>query len=118
MNECPRCHATTRQVKSGRNASGSQRHQCQACRCRYTPKPSERYGAEIRVQAVKWYANGISFQKIARHLGVDYVTVMNWVKACSDELPAAPLPNKVPLHVVEMDELFTFVGKKETGSTS
>lgn len=72
----------------------------------------------MRAQAVKWYADGTSFRKIARHLGVDHVTVMNWVKARSDELPAAPLPEETPLHVVEMDELITFVGRKKTGSIS
>lgn len=76
------------------------------------------YDDALRAQAVQWYADGMSFRKIARHLGVDHVTVMHWVKARSDQLPPAPLPSETPLHVVEMDELFTFVGKKKTRSTS
>lgn len=72
----------------------------------------------LRQQAVKLSADGVSFRRIARHLGVDHVTVMLWVKAHTDQLPDAPLPAEKPLHMVEMDELYTFVGKKKTGSTS
>lgn len=47
----------------------------------------------------------------------DHITVMNRVKAHIDQLPTAPQPDDKPLHAVEMDELYTFVGKK-TASTS
>lgn len=118
MNECPYCHATTKQVKNGKNDSGSQRYQCGVCQRRYTPEPKENgYPAALRQQAVKLSADGVSFRRIARHLGVDHVTVMLWVKAHTDQLPDAPLPAEKPLHMVEMDELYTFVGKKKTGST-
>ena len=119
MSECPYCHATSKQVKNGKNDSGSQRYQCRVCQRRYTPEPKENgYPTVLRQQAVKLYADGVSFRRIARHLGVDHVTVMHWVKAHADQLPDAPLPAEKPLHVVEMDELYTFVGKKKTGSTS
>jgi transposase len=39
------------------------------------------YGDEMRRAAVKWYADGAGYRQIARHFGVDHVTVMNWVKA-------------------------------------
>ena len=119
MNPCPYCHATTKQVKNGKNDSGSQRYQCGVCQRRYTPEPNEHgYPDGVRQQAVKLSADGVSFRRIARHLGVDHGTVMNWVKAHSDQLPAAPLPEEKPLHIVEMDELYSFIGKKKTGSTS
>lgn len=62
--------------------------------------------------------DGVNYRRIARTLKVDHKSVMNWVKAYTDQLPDAALPEAKPLHVVEMDELFTFVGKKRTGSTS
>ena len=71
----------------------------------------------ISAEAVKLSVDGVSFRRIGRHLGVDHVTVMNWVKAYSDQLPDAPVPAERPLHVVEMDELYTFIGTKKTGST-
>lgn len=119
MSACPSCHATSKQVKNGKNDSGSQRYQCGIGQRRYTPEPHEHgYSETLRQQAVKLSADGVSFRRIARHLGVDHVTVMLWVKAHSDQLPAAPLPEEQPLHIIEIDALYTYVGKKKTGSTS
>jgi hypothetical protein len=42
--------------------------------------------------------------------------VANWVQIYTAKLPAAPLPAKVKK--AELDELYTFVGKKKTKSTS
>jgi transposase-like protein len=75
------------------------------------------YTDALHQQAVKLYVDGMSFRRIGRHLGVDHVTVMNWIKAFADQLPAAPLPEERPLHVVEMDELYTFIGQKKSAST-
>jgi transposase-like protein len=103
----------------GKNDSGSQRYRCSICQRRYTPEPNENgYPETLRQQAVRFYVDGVSFRRIARHLGVDHVTVMHWVKAHAEQLPAAAMPPEKPLHIVEMDELYTFVGKKKTGSTS
>jgi len=44
-------------------------------------------------------------------LGVDRKSVMNWVKAYIAQLPPAPVPTEV--NNTELDELFTFVGKKK-----
>ena len=119
MNSCPRCHAEDRQVKNGRNKSGSVRMRCQQCGRKYTPEPSlHGYPDAIREQAVRMSLDGVNYRRIARMLKVDHKSVMNWVKAHTDQLPAAALPEAKPLHVVEMDELFTFVGKKRTGFTS
>jgi transposase-like protein len=107
------------QVKVGKNDSGSQRYQCRVCQRRYTPEPKENGYPEVRrQQAVKLYPDGMRFRRIARHLSVDPVTVMHWVKAHTDQLPAAPRPAEKPLHLVERDELYTFIGTKKTGSTS
>lgn len=76
------------------------------------------YSDSQRRQAVKFYVDGLGFRQIARHLGVDHVTVMHWVKAYADQLPGAPLPEEKPLHIVEMDELYSFIGHKKTGSIS
>jgi hypothetical protein len=57
MNGCPYCQAEEKQVKAGKNTSGSQRYQCQRCERKYTPEPNE-YG----------------------YWG-DHKTVMHWVKA-------------------------------------
>ena len=60
--------------------------------------------------------DGMNYRRIGRHLGVDHKSVMNWVKAYTDQLPEAAVPDDV--NNAEMDELYTFVGQKKTGSTS
>ncbi len=104
-------------MKAGLTGVGSQRWKCKGCNRRYTPEQRQMYSDEMRQQVVKWYVDGAGYRQIARHFGIDHVTVMNWVKAHSDQLAQAPVPDEKPLHIVEMDELFTFVGKKKTDST-
>ena len=117
--ECPKCKNRNHQIKSGRNASGSQRYRCKVCQQRYTLQPNRRgYDDTLRQQAVQMYVDGMNFRRIARHLKVHHQTVINWVTAQAAQLPnTPPLPDKKPT-VVELDELFTFVGNKKTGSTS
>jgi transposase-like protein len=115
MNRCPKCTATSKQRKIGRTQSGSQRYQCQACGRRYTPEPKvQGYDEEIRLQAVRLYADGMNFRRIGRQLGVSHQSVINWVNAYSAQLPSQP-PQPEAVGVVEMDELFSFIGEKKTG---
>ena len=114
MNLCPYCEEETRQVKAGKNASGTQRYKCQHCRRRYTPEPQEvGYPDELRQQAVRLSVDGVNYRRIARQLGVSHVSVMNWVNAAADALPEKP-PVPSSSVVIEEDELFTFIGDKKT----
>ena len=72
------------------------------------------YPEAVRHQAVTLYVDGMNYRRIARHLRVDHKSVINWVKAYTDQLPSAPIPGDV--NNAELDELFTFVGKKKTVS--
>src|SRR5215212_4349413 len=113
MNLCPYCQASEKQVKAGINPSGSQRWKCQRCQRRYTPEPKDKgYPEALRRQAVKLYGDGMNYRRIARQLGVDHKSIINWVKAYTDQLPQTPVPGDV--NNAELDELFTFVGKKKT----
>lgn len=118
MKKCPYCSDSENQVKVGKTEAGSQRWKCNGCKRRYTPHPRQMYDAEMRQRAVKMYADGAGYRQVARQLGVDHVTIMNWVKAHVSQLPDAPLPAEATLHIVEMDELYTFVEQKKTESTS
>jgi transposase-like protein len=78
MRQCPKCDETTKQVKAGKTEVGSQRINCQNCKTRYTPDPKERgYPDEVRVQAIWMYVDGINYRRIARHLKVSHVNVIN-----------------------------------------
>jgi transcriptional regulator with XRE-family HTH domain len=43
LGRCPYCEATNRQIKAGRNRSGSTRYQCRYCLRHYTPQPTDNY---------------------------------------------------------------------------
>ena len=87
------------------------------CGHKYTPQPKQHgYPDEMRKQALQLYVEGMNLRRIGRHLGIHHRTVSLWVKASADSLPEAPVPEDVK--TAEMDELFTFIGKKKTGFTS
>ena len=62
------------------------------------------------------YVDGGNFRRIARQLKVHHRTVALWVTKQAEALPNAPVPQEVK--EAEMDELFTYIGDKKTGSTS
>ncbi|HSG42021.1 MAG TPA: helix-turn-helix domain-containing protein [Anaerolineales bacterium] len=114
---CPTCHANWKQYKAGFNPSGSQRYRCGECNRVYTPKPTHKgYPEETRLLAIRMYVEGSSYRSIGRLLKVNPQSVANWVSAYTAKLPQAPMPDKV--NKAELDELYTFIGKKKTKSTS
>ena len=116
MNTCPRCQRTDRQNRAGKTPSGSQRYLCKHCGIKYTPNPKPwAYDKEFRRKAVQLYVDGMNLRRIARHLGIHHRTVSLWVKAYAEKVGEPPVPEKVK--EAEMDELFTFIGDKKTGST-
>ena len=112
---CPLCHSTHRQIKNGHTISGSPLMRCVACRKTYNIAPQKQgYPDSLRQSAVKMYVDGLNFRRIGRLLGVNHQTVVNWVNAYHRSLPPKPTcpPPDTRADVIEMDELFTFVGQK------
>jgi len=70
----------------------------------------------LREQALKMYLEGVSLRAIGRVLGVHHQSVANWIKKASDALPEQ-VTDGTPTNIVEIDELFTYVGKKRSAST-
>ena len=66
--------------------------------------------------AIRMYVEGSSYGSIARILQVNPQSVANWVRLYTAKLPPAPMSNQVKK--AELDELYTFVGKKKTKSMS
>ena len=117
MNRCAYCQANERQVKNGRNPSGSQRYKCRVCGRIYTLEPAPAgYDQATRDQAVRLYVEGMNQRRIARILHVNHQSVANWVNAHAHHLPNAPVPARV--ETAELDELFTFVERKKTAPIS
>lgn len=124
---CPYCHRSDRQLKVGRNRSGTARFLCAFCQRKYTPAPRPRgYADDLRRQAIRLYLDGMNLRRIGRTLGVVHQTVANWVNAYASTLPdEPPLPERPhtsagtsePFPVIEFDELYTFEGEKTPDST-
>src|SRR5688572_22738068 len=115
--KCPKCQSNLKQYKAGFNPSGSQRYRCGECNRVYTPEPKRHgYPDETRLLAIRMYVEGSSYGSIARVLRVNPQSVANWVSQYTTKLPKAPLPTKV--RKAELDELYTFIGKKKTKFTS
>ena len=60
------------------------------------------------------YVDGGNLRRIGCHLKVAPQTIAYWVTEVAEAMPNAPMPNEVK--EAEMDELFTFIGDKKTGS--
>ena len=119
MKTCPHCQRTEKQVKAGLTRAGSQRHLCKVCQRKYTPDPKPHgYDDTTRQQAVKLYLDGNNQRRIARQLGISQGSVSNWARAFSDQLPEEVPKPEGKVDVAEIDELFTFIERKKTGSTS
>jgi transposase-like protein len=114
---CPKCQSEERQSKCGFNPSGSQKYKCGECKRVYTPEPNPNgYPAKTRLLAIRMYVEGNSYGAIGRILKVNPQSVTNWVKRHIANLPPAPVPEKP--RIAELDELYTYIGKKKTKSMS
>ncbi len=69
------------------------------------------YDPKVREEALRLYLEGNSLRSIGRILHVHHQSVANWVNAAEKQLPER-VSDQTPTGSVEVDELFTFVGKK------
>ena len=74
------------------------------------------YDPLLREQAVRLYLEGMSFRGIGKALRVNHQSAVNWVNAHHEQLPAT-VEDTTCTETVELDELFTFIGKKRRKRT-
>ena len=85
---------------------------CESCQRYFTPyKKPMGYDPVLKVHAVQMCLEGMSFRGVGRTLGVNFQSVINWFTQAHDQLPHR-VEDQTPTETVEIDELFTFVGKK------
>jgi hypothetical protein len=94
-------------------AHGHQRYRCKACGRSFTATPPRGKPAAMKALAVLLYALGnVSQGMIAKLLGVSHVAVYKWVRAAGED---TPVPLAAPSSgIVQIDEMWHFVGGKET----
>lgn len=79
---CIYCHQHDAVIKSGRNATGTQRYRCRACRRYFTTDPMPNgYPADLHERAYQLFLDGTSMREIGRILDVNHQTIANWLAA-------------------------------------
>jgi len=116
---CPKCSSLD-SVLNG-IVRGKQRFRCQECACNYTQSRPRGYGLDKKLQALQLYKEGLGFRSIGRLLGVSNVTVLNWIRGIGQEVQHFVASQTLALKaeeitIVEMDELWHFVGQKNGSS--
>ncbi len=74
------------------------------------------YDPKLREEVLALYLEGMSFRGIGKVKKVNHQTVANWINAYHQQLPEI-VQDSEATQKVEIDELWTFVGKKRTGRT-
>ena len=64
------------------------------------------------------YLEGVGFRGISRLTGVSPATVMRWVKALADRIDISQPAEDRRVAIMELDEMWHFVGKKKTNAGS
>ena len=110
--QCPHCGC--QHVRKNGWRRGQQNHICVGCGRQFikTHKPRG-YSDDTRKLCLKMYVNGMGLRQISRVTDISHTTVMNWVRQVGENLSQAQAqePEIIP-EVGELDELETFVGKK------
>ncbi|MEH2410988.1 IS1 family transposase [Nostoc sp.] len=108
--QCPKC-ASTHTRKNGRQRS-KQNYICVQCGRQfidaYEPKG---YSEDFKCECLEMYVNGLGFRAIERVKKVHHTTVINWVREVGSAITYTSSRSEIP-EVTEVDELETFIGKK------
>ena len=105
---CKRCQSADH-VRNG-IVRGLQRYRCRACAFNFTPTPPRGKPEAMKASALLLYATGnMSFNGIAKLLGVSNVTILRWVRDAARRVPEPPVPAGTT--IVLFDEMWHFLKK-------
>jgi insertion element IS1 protein InsB len=109
--QCPECGS--HHIHKNGHRRGKQNHICVDCGRQFIDCYSPRgYRHWFKRLCLRMYVNGMGFRGIERVMGVAHTTVMNWLAQVAETLPDTYDPDEIP-QVGELDELETFVGRKQ-----
>ena len=105
-------------------ARGKQRYLCKACdRSQTVGDRREKYSELIKSTAKILYLEGCGFRRIERVLHqiysikIHYQLIIHWIKRLATKVESAiPVQKSTKIPVLEMDELYTYVQKKQIKS--
>ncbi|WP_156781637.1 transposase-like zinc-binding domain-containing protein [Comamonas aquatica] len=112
--QCPRCnHHHTQKIGLSRHKR--QRWMCMGCHRTFGDKDLRLIDPKTKALALAMYAEGIAARKIERLLHVSHNAVLGWVRK---EVAGKALqaPTAKDLAVIEADEMWSYVGSKNSPS--
>lgn len=127
--QCVHCHASAQELRyhSRYQTRDGERtvFRCRICRKTF----NDRYGtafydlktpSEKVARAVQQIAEGLSFEAVARIEAVAPATISKWIKraVCQAELIDTDLVQNIETETIEMDEVYSFAGTKQSVETA
>ncbi len=117
---CPKCYSE-KYVKNGIK-NNKQRYKCKKCGCHFTQSHKRGASLETKLKALRLYLEGMGFRAIGRVMGVNNVTVLNWIRTLGKSVKTYVhmyMPDDARhIDVIEMDEMWHFTKKKNQNSGS
>lgn len=109
--KCPDCYGT--HIRKNGHRQHKQNYICVSCGRQFLAQYEPRgYSDDIKQLCRKMYLNGMGVRGISRVREISHVTILNWIEQSGERLPDSYDPKPSP-EVGELDELETFVGKKQ-----
>jgi len=108
---CPQCSSFNLK-KNGKTGNKKQKYYCRDCRRQFiTDYTYQGCRREISSLILKMTLNGSGIRDISRVLSISTNTVLTAIRAAAENLPRLRPPAKA--QTVELDEFWSFVGKKK-----
>jgi transposase-like protein len=109
--KCRKCDSQAT-VKNGFMA-GAQRYKCKNCSFQFTKETAHGKPVKDKILALILYLSGLSMNMTAKIVGVSAQTIMRWIRFFYDKFANQ---NQHVSHIeeIEVDEMFSFLGKKKS----
>ena len=91
-----------------------QRYRCKGCGYNYRTKNYYKYYSDKgKKEVLRYHNEGIGFRRIGRLLGMNYKSVINWVKKSAKQIQKIIKDNHVSqnVEILELDEMCTILKK-------
>jgi IS1 family transposase/transposase-like protein len=110
---CPRC-GSEKLVKNGHDYKGAQKYACKGCGRYGTLHGQTGYSETVQQQVKRGVLERLSLRGLERLLAISRRTVQRWLAGWVQAVPAleTTLTPAEPADVLELDELWSFVGSK------
>lgn len=110
---CRKC-GSPQIVRNGHNRCGQAQYHCRDCGAYGVLFPQGGYSEERKAEVLRAYQERSSLRGLARTFGISRQTITQWLKKKLLTLPevSQTLTAATPTDVLEVDELWSFVGQK------